>query len=340
MRGLRVGHPLVALVLVAAAVAAALLGAWWAAGSGGPSASPSPAAGTPTASPSPEPTASSPEPTATESPTPTIGPSPSPTAAGLAATRHFFVIVLENKEADQIVGNPQAPYFNQLAARYGLATRYGGVTHPSEPNYLALWSGSTQGVTDDAVHDLSARTVADQLEAAGRTWHVFAEHVPSGCYRGAVARDGRDGPGTYARKHEPAISFVAVSRNPRRCAHISDFTSFAPAAANLQLIVPDMCHDMHDCSIATGDRWLRSFVPRILGSAAWRDGGVLVITFDEGGVRNQVATLVIRPGMRPGMRSGIAHDHYGLLRTIEVAFGLPCLARSCSTAPMTEFFGP
>ena len=238
------------------------------------------------------------------------------------------------------MGNRAAPYFNDLAAHYGLATTTTASPIRRSPNYLALWSGSTQGVLDDGVHDLDAPTVADQLEAAGRTWRVYAEHVPAGCFRGATASGGRDGPGTYARKHEPAISFVAVSRDAARCARISDLSSFEAGAVDFALIVPDLCHDMHDCAIAVGDAWLRSFVPRILASAAWRDGGLLLITFDEGGLRNQVATLVLRRGMPAGQRSNVAHDHYGLLRTVEDRFGLPCLARSCRATALSEFLGP
>jgi len=327
---LRVGNPIVALALVLVAVLLALGAGWWLARESAPleplpSATRAASSGTPSAAGTPSATST--------------GQTPSSSPSKARRPGPVFVIVLENKEAEQIVGNPAAPYFNGLAASYGLATNYHGIAHPSQPNYLALWSGSTQGVVDDGVHDLGAPTVADQLEAAGDSWHVYAEHVPGGCYRGATASGGRDGPGTYARKHEPAISFVAISRDAARCARISDLSSFAANAADLELIVPDLCHDMHDCSIAAGDAWLRGFVPRILDSAAWRDGGLLVITFDEGGVQNQVATLVIRPGMPAGQRSNVAHDHYGLLRTIEDRFGLSCLARACSARPLSEFLG-
>jgi hypothetical protein len=339
--GLRIANPVVALGLVVLAVLLAVGAAWWLAreiGPGTPAASGSASLPTPGAS-VPGSGNSSAGPTSPAAATASSG-TPGATSSAGRARGPVFVIVLENKEAEEVVGNRAAPYFNDLAARYGLATDYHGIAHPSQPNYLALWSGSTQGVLDDGVHDLSAPTVADQLEAAGRTWRVYAEHVPAGCFRGATASGGRDGPGTYARKHEPAISFVAVSRDAARCARISDLSSFEAGAADFALIVPDLCHDMHDCSIAVGDAWLRSFVPRILASAAWRDGGLLLITFDEGGLRNQVATLVLRPGMPAGQRSNVAHDHYGLLRTIEDRFGLPCLARSCRATALSEFLVP
>ncbi len=271
------------------------------------------------------------------------GPVGSPSASGVPDFGHVYVIVMENREYGQIVGSPDAPYLNQLASRYGLATAYDAVAHPSEPNYIALFGGSTQGVASDGVYNLAARNLADQLEARGKTWAVFAQNVPSGCYTGTGASAGPDGSGSYARKHEPAISFTDISANPARCARIMDFTHFSPSAADFELIIPNLCNDMHDCSTATGDAFLASFVPRITGSAMFANS-VLFITWDEGttdaGGGGRVATLVVSPLARPGARSGMAHDHYSLVRTIEDAWGLGCMAQTCSANDMRELFGP
>lgn len=156
-------------------------------------------------------------------------------------------------------------------------------------------------------HDDAALHRFDQIEAAGKTWSVFAENVPLNCYTGATAADGEDGPGTYARKHEPAISFPSIQTNSSRCARIADFTHFSPSAADFELIVPNLCHDMHDCSIQAGDSFLRGFVPKILQSAAWQQGGVLFIT-------------------------------YSLLHTVENAWGLGCLQNTCAANDLREFF--
>ena len=276
--------------------------------------------------------------------TPSPSPTPSPTpGGGLSAIKHVFVIVMENEEATSIIGNSAAPYINSLAASYGLATNYTAVAHPSEPNYLALWSGSTQGVTDDGVHNFgTGLTLADQIEAAGRAWHVAAQNVPLPCYTGASASGGPDGPGSYARKHEPAISWTSVAGNPARCAGITDFSHFDPDLGAYWFIAPNLCNDMHDCSIATGDAFLASFLPRILGSAAYADGGLVVLTWDEGssgsGGGGRVATIVISPLGKPGYASATAHTHYSLVRTIEDAWGMPCLANACSANTLAEFF--
>jgi hypothetical protein len=318
-----------------------------AAAPGLPSSSPVPSGPGPTttvsleASPSAGPTATAPgAPTASPRST---SPGASSSAVGpLPAFGHIFVVVMENHEESAIIGNQAAPYINGLARRYGLATDYRAVAHPSEPNYLALWSGSTQGVTNDGVYNFtSGLTLADQVEASGRSWHVAAENVPLGCFRGATASGGPDGGGSYARKHEPAISWTSVSGDPPRCARITDFSHFDPNLGNLWFIVPNLCHDMHDCSIATGDAFLRSWLPTILTSNAFADG-VVFLTWDEGstsiGGGGKVATIVISPLAKAGFASGVRHTHYSLLRTIEDAWRLRCLADACSANDLREFF--
>jgi hypothetical protein len=270
---------------------------------------------------------------------------PVPTAdsgpnAAVPAFSHVFVIVLENHSYDEIVSSEAAPYLNELAGRYGLAAAYTGLFHPSQPNYIALFSGSGQGVDDNEVHDVDAVTLIDQLEAAGRDWRVAAENVPAGCFIGEFSDDGPDGPGTYARKHNPAISFVGIQSSPERCAKITPLGEFDPGAAEFQFIVPNLCHDMHDCPIADGDRWLSSWVPDLLASPAWKDGGVLFITFDEpsGKSNDRIPTFVISPAVPAGYRSSEPHTHYSLLRTIEDAFSLDCLENACSANMLGEFF--
>lgn len=267
-------------------------------------------------------------------------------AAGrpVPAFSHIYVIVMENHEYGSIVGNSQAPYLNALIRRYGLATNYHAVAHPSQPNYLALFAGSTFGIRDDGIHNLAGATLADQLAAHHRTWHVYAQDLGSPCSRVAA----RYGPvdllgaaGWYVRKHEPAISFTRISANPASCAHITGLAGFRPTAASFELIVPNMTNDMHDGSIAQGDAFLRAFVPRITGSPAFADS-LLVITWDEGstsaGGGGHVPAIVIAPGMTRGLRSAVPHDHYSLLRTIEEAWGLGCLRLACRANDLREFF--
>lgn len=271
-----------------------------------------------------------------------LTPTPSGPAVAVPKFSHVFTIVLENRSSATVLDSAQAPYLNQLAAKYGVAVAYQGVAHPSQPNYLALFSGSTQGVTDDARHDIDAPTIASQLEAAGRSWRVYAENVPTGCFVGLTSDGGTDGTGTYARKHEPAISFTSISGSPTSCANIKPMAAFDPAAADYSMIVPNLCNDAHDCPLSTADTWLKNVVPRILDSPAWKDGGVLFITFDEADGKeretNRVPTVVIAPSVVPGTSSSVPHSHYSLLRTVQDGLGLDCLALSCRANTLGEFF--
>ena len=246
---------------------------------------------------------------------------------------------MENQEYGSIVGSGDAPYLNGLTARYGLVTGMHAVTHPSEPNYIALVSGGTQGVHDDGVHDLDAPSLFDQVESAGRTWHVYEQGFPGDCSTvvsaGAVA-DGPGQPGDYARKHNPAISFTSISRNPSRCARITGLAAFDPAAADFELIVPNERNDMHSSSVRTGDDFLRAFLPSILESPAFAAGSLLIVTWDEGssndGGGGHIATVVATPGMAPGSRFDGPMTHYSVLRTIEDAWGMPALGAAADAS--------
>jgi phospholipase C len=217
-----------------------------------------------------------------------------------------------------------------------------GVAHPSLPNYLALWSGSTQGVTDDKTHDFTADSLASQVTAAGKQWRVYAQGVPGNCFRKASAASVSDGPGrrgVYARKHEPAISFRSVSGSPSECAKIQPLAGFDATAFDVAFVAPNLCNDAHDCSLAVGDAFLKAFLPSVFNSPDWSHT-LLVVSFDEGSSDKNgggnVFTMVARQGLS-GVPSATPHTHYGILRTIEDIIGLPCLAEACNATPLSEF---
>src|SRR4029077_9729388 len=251
------------------------------------------------------------------------GPSDVPTPA----SRHVWLIMMENRADTSIIGRRDAPYLNSLIARYGASMNYRALVHGSQPNYIALFSGGLQGVKGNEIVSIPARNIADQIEAAGKTWRLFAQNVPLNCYTGSTATGGPDGTGTYARKHEPAISFSDIANSPSRCGNISNFTSFDPMAADFEFIVPNLENDMHNGTTREGDAFLRGFVPPILAASAWKAGSPLFITWDEGKATgdNRIVTLVIASTVPPGYQSSMPHNHYSLLRTIQELFGLPCL---------------
>jgi phosphatidylinositol-3-phosphatase len=216
---------------------------------------------------------------------------------GVPTVDKVVVVVFENKEYPEVIGSGQAPTFAALAERYALLTDYRGVAHPSLPNYLALVSGSTQGVTSDCTScGVSARNLADTLERAGKTWKTYAEGLPAPGFTGSSA-------GRYAKKHDPLVYFEDVAARPERLRRIVPLTQFgrdlgAHALPDFSLVVPDLCHDMHDCPVSTGDAWLRAFLGPLLRSRELARGVVYVV-FDEGtgdaGGGGRVPALVLGP---------------------------------------------
>ncbi len=256
-----------------------------------------------------------------------------PAASAQAVPRpdHVVVVILENKHRSSVLGNPAAPYLNRLAAQGANLTRSYGVTHPSQPNYLALFSGSQQGVTsnDCPVSFPRADNLGRQLRAAGLSFVGYADAMPSAGYTGCSA-------GQYRRKHNPWVNFgtLPASTNQPFTAFPSDFSELPTVA----FVSPDMCHDMHDCPVSTGDAWLEQHLD---GYAQWAKthNSLLVVTFDEnaGGTVNQIATLVVGQSVRPGSYAEQV-NHYSVLRTIEDAYGLAPLGHAATATPLRSIW--
>ena len=281
-------------------------------------------------------------PTVTPKPTanPTAAPTAAPPAAKLPNWSHVYVIYFENKEYSSVVGSSSAPFINSLVAKYGLSTGFYAERHPSEPNYIALTSGGLQGTTDDGTYNLNVDNLFMQVERSGRTWASVQQGWPGGCFTGtssAAVVDGVGKAGAYVRKHNPAISYTSISGNPAECAKITNMASFNPAGASFQFITPNMINDMHDGTVADGDNWLKAFLPKITGSSAFANS-VVFVTFDEGTTNvnggGHIMTIAITPGMTAGFKQSATYTHYSMLRTIEQAWGLPCLGSAGSAATM------
>ncbi len=243
-----------------------------------------------------------------------------------AATKHLVIIVMENHERSDIARSSSAPYLNALRTRGIDFTNYVAVTHPSLPNYLALASGSTAGKsgTDSirAGQISGMTTVWNQLQSHGIGWRVYEEGMPSTCYGGSSS-------GGYVLRHNPSIPFSSVFGNSIACGHVRPYSPGVPLAA-VTFIAPNMCHDMHDCSIATGDAWLKANVPPIIQS-----GATVVVTFDEGdtntGGGGNVYTVVAGAGVTHRVVS-YRYNHYSLLAAVEHRYGLPLL-KNAAQAP-------
>ncbi len=253
-----------------------------------------------------------------------------PAFAALPTLDHIVVVIEENHAYHEIIGSSSAPYINSLANNGAKMTQSFAVTHPSEPNYLALYSGSTHGLTSDSCpHTYSSENLGHQLIAAGRTFTGYSESMPSDGYTGCTS-------GNYARKHNPWVNFtnVPASSNLRFSRFPTDFTTLP----TISVVVPNLCDDMHDCSVATGDTWLKN---NISGYATWAKAhnSLLVVTWDEddSSQSNQIPTLFYGAHVATGSYSEHI-THYTVLRTLESLYGLACTGSSCSVSAITDIW--
>jgi acid phosphatase len=255
---------------------------------------------------------------------------------------HIFLVIMENHSYDEIIGSSDAPFLNQLANRYGVATNYVSVAHPSLPNYLALTGGDTFGVTTDCTDCFQSAPslVVDRVVASGRSWRAYMESMPAPGYLGDAY--------PYVQKHNPFVYYDDVRTDPAQLANVVPAGELAADLASARTtpdfgwITPNLLDDMHDGTVAQGDAWLSRQIPALLSAPAWtQQPSLLVITWDENDSTpgNQVATIVVADQVPAGFRSAAAYNHYSLLRTIEVAWGLRALtANDAQATAMSDFF--
>jgi acid phosphatase len=294
-------------------------------------------------------------------------------------TSHFdyiLVILLENHSINSIYGNSSAPFLNQLAHNYSLATGYTAISHPSLPNYLALTGASTFGVATDCPPSsklcnagasccpISAPNIVDRIESAGLTWKAYMEDYPAACGSSCSVGNCFTGGSNsgYSAAHDPFLYYSDIVSSSARCSRIvaansaigsppqsddkllADLRSTS-TASNYMWLSPGLCDSMHDCSISNGDNYLRNLVPQILNSYLFKtQKAMLFITFDEGPLSvsfpsDYVFTVLSGPVVKTNYRSSEQYSHYSLLNTIETAWGLQNLtANDDGTNTMQEFF--
>jgi hypothetical protein len=244
---------------------------------------------------------------------------------------HTVVVIMENHAYSDIIGNPSAPYIASLRTAGANFTDSHAVTHPSEPNYLALFEGDTENLTDDSCpHTYHAANLASVLLASGQTFLGYSESMPAFGYTGCNS-------GNYARRHNPWVNYANVPAivNLTFNAFPADYADL-PAVA---YVVPDLCHDMHDCSVATGDAWLES---RLDPYVQWAQShnSLFILTFDEDGgntATNQIATIFVGPMVQSGDYPARI-DHYSLLRTLEDMYGVPTTGKAANAETITAIW--
>ncbi|HZS14234.1 MAG TPA: alkaline phosphatase family protein [Candidatus Dormibacteraeota bacterium] len=265
-------------------------------------------------------------------------------SAASSGVPHVMVIVMENQEYADVIASPDAPYVNQLAKQYGLATMSYARTHPSLPNYIDLIAGSTMSISSDCTDcHTDGDTLVDELNRAGVHWMAYMGGMPSVCYQGADYP-----PGTlngYAKKHNPFLYFDHLRTDPTACQDDVPLSRLdgdlsSGRATPFIWVSPSLCDDGHntDCGLPSSDKWLSSNLPAVLASSWYGSGGIVIVTWDEGTSNEaccgggahggHIATLVISRSVKPGARLGSAVDHAGTLRTIEALYGVPYLRTS------------
>jgi hypothetical protein len=249
-------------------------------------------------------------------------------APDLPRPDHTVVVVMENHSYSDIIGSASAPYINSLRTMGASFTQSFGVGHPSEPNYLALFAGTTEGLTDDSCpHSYADSNLGSELIGAGLTFAGYSESMPATGYTGCAS-------GNYARRHNPWVNFTNVPATANRT--FAEFPTDFRLLPTVSFVVPDLCSDMHDCSVATGDAWLRAHIDPYLQWAQAHDS-LLVLTFDESDPANQITTIFVGPMVRRGDVPDRV-DHYSVLRTLEDMYGVLPTGRAASSAPIASAF--
>lgn len=249
---------------------------------------------------------------------------------------HTVILVLENRSYNNIIGSAQAPYINSLISNphTALLTQSFGLTHPSQPNYIMLFSGNNQGVTNNNVPPnlpFTTLNLGAELINKGLTFTGYCEGLPS--VGSNVATYGK-----YARKHNPWVNWQGTGTNGIPASSNRPFSDF-PANFNLlptlSFIVPDLDHDMHDGSVATGDAWVSANLDAYV---QWciNNNSLFVLTFDEddGSSSNQVATIFVGADVKGGSYNQRI-NHYNILRTMEEVYQLPYAGISADSSAIS-----
>jgi acid phosphatase len=255
-------------------------------------------------------------------------------AATLPTYAHVVIVVEENRSQANIIGNQGAPFINALAAGGAMMAQSFAETHPSEPNYLAMFAGNTFGLKKDSCPvDVGAQpNIASELLAAGRTFGGFAEDLPA--VGSTVCSAGK-----YGRKHVPWVNFSNVPTT------LSVPFSAFPTSGNfaslptVSFVIPNNDNNMHDGSIAQGDAWLNR---QLSGYANWAkvNNSLLIVTWDEddGGPRNQIPTVFYGAHIQPGSYNETI-SHYNVLSTLEEMYGLPKTGYAASAPVIATIWG-
>jgi hypothetical protein len=253
-------------------------------------------------------------------------------AGGSPAVKHVVQVVFENADYADVL---RTPYFAKLTERGALFTNFSAVTHPSEPNYIAMIAGDRLGAYGDGEYNFDATHLGTLMTRKGLSWKAYAEDFPGNCFLGMHS-------GNYARRHVPFMSFLDVTRNPSECAKVVRGEQFFSdiSSRNLpaySMYVPNLVNDGHDTNISYAARWFESAMGSIFNDPIVMKDTLFIITFDESESylrQNKVFTLFLGANVSPGLKVAESVSHYSVLRYIEDQFDLGSLGRNDVSAMM------
>lgn len=263
--------------------------------------------------------------------------------AQLPTFNHVYIVMEENTNYASVVGNSAMPYLNSLINKYGLATQYYANTHPSIGNYFMLTTGQIITNNDGYTGTVTADNVVRHLLTAGKTWKAYEESLP---YTGYIKPDT----GNYVRRHCPLSFLSDVVNSSTQKMNLVPFTQFPKDMANNALpaysfITPNICNDAHNCSLGTADAWLKKNIDPLVQNAAFKNGDLLIIAFDESANDNthgggRVVWVAISPKYsKAGYKSTTLYQHQSTLRLMMQGLGLASYPGKAGSAPnMSEFF--
>lgn len=273
--------------------------------------------------------------------------------SGISQAQHVVIVVLENLNYADLVGNGSAPYFNSLISQGSLATNYYANVHPSIGNYFVMTTGEAYSTDDFFSGTVPIDNVVRELQAAGKSWKVYAQNIP---FQGYLGPDVYP----YLRRHDPISYFSDVQPPSLLALNIVGLSQFAADLSNRQLpaysfVVADAEHDGHDCPgggqdcdvsvrVGAADTWLSNTIPQLLSNPTFQPSGLLVVTTDESRNDNthgggKVATVLLGTGVKVGFQGAGTYDHRSLLGLSMTALGVTNIPNGAGGAPqMTEFF--
>lgn len=253
--------------------------------------------------------------------------------------KHTVIVVLENHSYSQIIDQTSAPYINELAKSGALFTNSYGITHPSQPNYLILFSGANQGLTGDTKPKnipFSTPNLASSLLNSKYTFVGYSEDLPSVGFLGFKFEQ-------YSSKHSPWVYWQGDGKNRLPSEINQPFNNFPEdfnKLPDVSFVIPNMDNDMHNgdsnSNVKTGDTWLKD---RLDGYVQWakNNNSLLILTFDEDDrlSDNKIATIFVGPMVKQGIYNEKI-NHYNVLRTLEDMYKLPYAGESANVGAITD----